>query len=136
MPRRCWLNLLYKNRSISVSKLLPFFPSHSSFFSTVKIQCPEEALGGVYSCLNKRRAQVFSEERKFGTPVLSIQAYLPVAQSFGFNAEIRGMTSGQAFPQMVFDHWETMDGCECFLSFLRMRILIHLDVSSSPRKRK
>lgn len=33
---------------------------------------------------------------------------MPVAESFGFNAELRQATSGQAFPQMVFDHWQTM----------------------------
>ncbi|KAE9387426.1 P-loop containing nucleoside triphosphate hydrolase protein [Gymnopus androsaceus JB14] len=52
----------------------------------VDIQCPENAIGGVYSCLNKRRGQVFSEEQKPGTPRFTIKA----------------------FPQCVFDHWELM----------------------------
>lgn len=76
----------------------------------VEIQCPENAIGGVYSCLNKRRGQVFSEEQRPGTPMFTVKAYLPVSESFGFNGELRGHTAGQAFPQMVFDHWEIMNG--------------------------
>ena len=78
----------------------------------VEIQCPENAIGGIYSCLNKRRGQVFSEEQRPGTPMFTVKAYLPVAESFGFNGELRSHTAGQAFPQSVFDHWETMNGCE------------------------
>jgi len=76
----------------------------------VEIQCPENAIGGVYSCLNKRRGQVFSEEQRPGTPIFNVKAYLPVAESFGFNGELRSHTGGQAFPQSVFDHWEAMSG--------------------------
>jgi elongation factor 2 len=45
--------------------------------------------------------------------MFTVKAYLPVAESFGFNGELRSHTAGQAFPQCVFDHWETMNGCEC-----------------------
>ncbi|KAG6845384.1 translation elongation factor 2 [Tephrocybe sp. NHM501043] len=76
----------------------------------VEIQCPETAIGGVHSCLNRRRGLVFSEEQRPGTPMFMIKAYLPVSESFGFNSELRGQTGGQAFPQNVFDHWETLSG--------------------------
>lgn len=76
----------------------------------VEIQCPENAIGGIYSCLNKRRGQVFSEEQRPGTPMFTVKAYLPVSESFGFNGELRSHTAGQAFPQSVFDHWEQMAG--------------------------
>ncbi|KAK2963127.1 putative Elongation factor 2 [Blattamonas nauphoetae] len=75
-----------------------------------EITVPQEAVGGVYSCLNKRRGQVISEEPRFGTPLVQVKAFLPVAESFGFTADLRGHTSGQAFPQCVFDHWEEMAG--------------------------
>ena len=78
----------------------------------VEIQCPENAIGGIYSVLNKRRGQVFSEEQRVGTPMFTIKAYLPVMESFGFNGELRSQTGGQAFPQSVLDHWEVMNGCE------------------------
>jgi elongation factor 2 len=76
----------------------------------VEIQCPDSAIGGIYSCLNKRRGQVFSEEQKIGTPMMTIKAYLPVNESFGFTADLRAATAGQAFPQAVFDHWQIMSG--------------------------
>ncbi|CAO1619534.1 unnamed protein product [Sympodiomycopsis kandeliae] len=37
-------------------------------------------------------------------------AYLPVSESFGFNADLRAATGGRAFPQATFDHWELMSG--------------------------
>ena len=86
-------------------------------FYSVEIQCPENAIGGIYSCLNKRRGQVFSEEQRPGTPMFTVKAYLPVAESFGFNGELRSHTAGQAFPQSVFDHWETMNGSKSRLCY-------------------
>ena len=44
--------------------------------------------------------------------MFTVKAYLPVAESFGFNGELRQYTAGQAFPQSVFDHWATMNGCK------------------------
>ncbi|KAI9454134.1 P-loop containing nucleoside triphosphate hydrolase protein [Lactarius psammicola] len=76
----------------------------------VEIQCPENAIGGIYSVLNKRRGQVFSEEQRVGTPMFTVKAYLPVMESFGFNGDLRQATGGQAFPQSVFDHWDLMNG--------------------------
>ncbi|KAI6047832.1 P-loop containing nucleoside triphosphate hydrolase protein [Pisolithus marmoratus] len=76
----------------------------------VEIQCPENAIGGIYSVLNRRRGQVFSEEQRPGTPMFTVKAYLPVNESFGFNGDLRSQTAGQAFPQSVFDHWELMNG--------------------------
>ncbi|CCE89663.1 elongation factor 2 TDEL_0A03310 [Torulaspora delbrueckii] len=74
----------------------------------VEIQCPEQAVGGIYSVLNKKRGQVVSEEQRPGTPLFTVKAYLPVNESFGFTGELRQATGGQAFPQMVFDHWATL----------------------------
>jgi elongation factor 2 len=31
-------------------------------------------------------------------------------ESFGFTADLRSATSGQAFPQCVFDHWQVIQG--------------------------
>ena len=42
--------------------------------------------------------------------MFTIKAYLPVMESFGFTADLRQATAGQAFPQCVFDHWELMPG--------------------------
>lgn len=74
----------------------------------VEIQCPENAIGGIYSVLNTKRGQVISEEQRPGTPLFTVKAYLPVNESFGFTGKLREATGGQAFPQMVFDHWDVM----------------------------
>jgi elongation factor 2 len=42
--------------------------------------------------------------------MMTVKAYLPVNESFGFTADLRAATGGQAFPQAVFDHWEPMNG--------------------------
>ncbi|KAI9225904.1 MAG: P-loop containing nucleoside triphosphate hydrolase protein [Piptocephalis tieghemiana] len=76
----------------------------------VEIQCPENAMGGIYGVLNRRRGHVFQEEQRPGTPLYNIRAYLPVNESFGFTADLRSHTGGQAFPQSVFDHWQLMSG--------------------------
>jgi len=39
-----------------------------------------------------------------------VRAHLPVAESFGFTASLRGATAGQAFPQCVFSHWAQLTG--------------------------
>eukprot|EP00448_Togula_jolla_P019388 CAMPEP_0170590200 /NCGR_PEP_ID=MMETSP0224-20130122/11742_1 /TAXON_ID=285029 /ORGANISM="Togula jolla, Strain CCCM 725" /LENGTH=836 /DNA_ID=CAMNT_0010913979 /DNA_START=89 /DNA_END=2599 /DNA_ORIENTATION=- len=76
----------------------------------VEITCPQDAMSGVYSCMNMRRGCVFEENQREGTPLVQVKAHLPVAESFGFVAALRQQTSGQAFPQCVFDHWENMPG--------------------------
>ncbi|KAJ2611318.1 translation elongation factor 2, partial [Coemansia sp. RSA 1804] len=75
----------------------------------VDVQCPEGAIGGIYSVFNKRRGQVF-EENMHSASMYNVKAYLPVAESIGFTTDLRSATAGQAFPQMVFDHWSTMGG--------------------------
>jgi elongation factor 2 len=76
----------------------------------VEITCPQDAMSGVYSCMQPRRGQVFEENPREGTPLVQVKAYLPVSESFGFVAALRQQTSGQAFPQCVFDHWEALPG--------------------------
>merc|ERR1711981_422531 len=75
----------------------------------VEIQCPDDAVGGIYQCLSQRRGIVIGEEPVSGTPLVNMKAYLPVAESFGFTQALRAATSGRAFPQCVFDHWELLN---------------------------
>lgn len=71
----------------------------------VEIQAPQTAVGGIYAVMNKRRGQIVEEVQRPGTPMLNVKCYLPVMESFGFTADLRSNTGGQAFPQMIFDHW-------------------------------
>jgi len=74
------------------------------------ISVPQDAMGNVYGVLTRRRGHVFTEEQRPGTPQMTLLAYLPVLESFGFTADLRSNTGGKAFPQCSFDHWEQMSG--------------------------
>jgi elongation factor 2 len=76
----------------------------------VEIQCPEQVIGSIYSVLSRKRGHIFEETQRIGTPMFNIKAFLPVQESFGFTADLRAATSGQAFPQCVFDHWQIVQG--------------------------
>jgi elongation factor 2 len=76
----------------------------------VEIQCPQSVVGGIYAVMNRRRGQIIEEMQRLGTPLMTVKAYLPVMESFGFTADLRSNTSGQAFPQCVFDHWKVVQG--------------------------
>jgi len=73
----------------------------------VDITCPQTVIGGIYGVMNKRRGTIVEEVQRFGTPLTNIRCHLPVTESFGFTADLRANTGGQAFPQCVFDHWRT-----------------------------
>merc|ERR1712170_343810 len=76
----------------------------------VEIQTVEHAMGGIYGVLNRRRGIVIGEENRPGAPIYPVKSYLPVSESFGFTADLRSNTGGQAFPQCVFDHWALLAG--------------------------
>jgi elongation factor 2 len=52
---------------------------------------------------------VIAEDPVQGTPLVNLKAHLPVAESFGFTQQLREMTSGRAFPQCVFSHWQIIN---------------------------
>jgi len=116
-------------RRVAFAAELTAQPSLQEPMFLVEITCPQDAMSGVYSCMQPRRGQVFEENPREGTPLLQVKAYLPVAESFGFVAALRQQTSGQAFPQCVFDHWETIQGNAMDAGKLQ-------DLVLSTRKRK
>jgi len=74
------------------------------------ITVPNHAIAGVYSTLNARRGVIEGKEDRPGTPLCKVKAFLPVLESFGFTQLLRQNTSGQAFPQMIFSHWQVCQG--------------------------
>merc|ERR1719379_445357 len=95
-------------RRCSFAALMTGNPTIQEPVFLVEITVPQDAMSGVYSCMNMRRGCIFEENQPEGTPLMQVKAYLPVAESFGFVAALRQQTSGQAFPQCVFDHWDVM----------------------------
>jgi elongation factor 2 len=74
------------------------------------ITVPDNAIAGVYATLNARRGTVEGQEQRPGTPLCKVKAFLPVLESFGFTGLLRENTSGQAFPQLIFSHWQAVSG--------------------------
>jgi len=85
-------------------------PTLQEPYFLVEITCPQEAMSGVYNVINLRRGVIFEENAREGTPLVQAKAHLPVSESFGFVAALRQGTSGQAFPQCVFSHWDNLPG--------------------------
>jgi len=56
--------------------------------------------------LSSRRGKVTLFEQKGLQTVIS--GFIPVSETFGFSKELRSATSGRAFWQSFFDHWEKM----------------------------
>lgn len=70
----------------------------------------EGAVGAIYGEMTRRRGYVVQDEPVAGTPLFLVKAYLPVGESFGFTANLRYYTEGQAIPQCTFDHWQILHG--------------------------
>ena len=79
----------------------------------VEIQLPDVALGAMRTVLKARRGAITQDLPVVGTPLHVVSATLPVAESFGFNGNLMGATSGKAFPTLSFSHWETLEGDPC-----------------------
>eukprot|EP00978_Attheya_sp_CCMP212_P033485 scaffold135240_cov62-Attheya_sp.AAC.2 len=102
--------LMPTSRRVCFSAMLTGAPGLLEPIYLCNISVPQDAMGNVYGVLTKRRGHVFSEEQRPGTPQMTLLAYLPVMESFGFTADLRSNTGGKAFPQCSFDHWEPMSG--------------------------
>jgi elongation factor 2 len=74
----------------------------------VEITCPNDVVGTVYNVIAMRRGNIEEENMMPGAPITIIKGFLPVAESFGFTEYLRAETSGQAFPNCSFHHWEEM----------------------------
>jgi len=75
----------------------------------VNITCPNALVGSIYNVMSMRRGSVFDEGEGMAGGVSNMQAWLPVAESFGFSQALAEATSGAAFSQLMFDHWQTME---------------------------
>ena len=70
------------------------------------ISVPTELAGECSRIISSRRGKISAFEQKGVFTVLT--SYIPVAETFGLSAELRSTTSGRAFWQSMFDHWEKM----------------------------
>ena len=70
----------------------------------VEVLTPEEYTGGVIGDLTSRRGQVQGQDTRGNANV--INAFVPLANMFGYINTLRSMTSGRAQFSMIFDHYE------------------------------
>ena len=76
----------------------------------MNITCPQAITGSIYNVMSMRRGNVFDEGDAMAGGVANMKAWLPVAESFGFSQALAEATSGAAFSQLMFDHWQILDG--------------------------
>ncbi|SDH21543.1 elongation factor G [Pelagibacterium luteolum] len=70
----------------------------------VEVTTPEDYMGDVIGDLNSRRGQIQGTESRGVVQV--INAYVPLANMFGYVNSLRSMSQGRAQYTMVFDHYE------------------------------
>jgi elongation factor 2 len=68
------------------------------------ISVPAELAGECSRIVSSRRGKISAFEQKGVFTVVT--GYIPVAETFGLSLELRSATSGRAFWQSLFDHWE------------------------------
>jgi elongation factor 2 len=70
------------------------------------ISVPGELAGECSRIISSRRGKISAFEQKGALTVIT--GSIPVAETFGLSQELRSATSGRAFWQSAFDHWETV----------------------------
>ncbi|WP_372424931.1 elongation factor G [Salinarimonas chemoclinalis] len=70
----------------------------------VEVVTPEEYTGSVIGDLNSRRGQIQGQDMR-GNAVV-INAFVPLANMFGYVNTLRSMSQGRANYTMLFDHYE------------------------------
>ncbi|MEL6170028.1 MAG: elongation factor G [Pseudomonadota bacterium] len=70
----------------------------------VEVVTPDEYTGGIIGDLTSRRGQVQGQETR-GNAIV-INAFVPLANMFGYINNLRSMSSGRAQFTMQFDHYE------------------------------
>ena len=70
----------------------------------VEVVTPEEYTGGIIGDLTSRRGQVQGQDTRGNA--IAIEAFVPLANMFGYINTLRSMSSGRANFSMQFDHYE------------------------------
>ena len=70
----------------------------------VEVEVPEEYMGDVIGDLNRRRGQVNNMGDRAGNKI--VDAFVPLAEMFGYSTDLRSATQGRATYSMEFDHYE------------------------------
>ncbi|WP_301186294.1 elongation factor G [uncultured Helicobacter sp.] len=69
----------------------------------VEVEVPEEYMGDVIGDLNRRRGQINSMDDRMGLKI--VNAFVPLAEMFGYSTDLRSATQGRGTYTMEFDHY-------------------------------
>ncbi|HWQ99893.1 MAG TPA: elongation factor G [Candidatus Methylomirabilis sp.] len=69
----------------------------------IEVIVPEQFMGDVIGDLNSKRGQVNEMNERMGMKI--IDAFVPLAEMFGYVTSLRSMTQGRATSTMEFDHY-------------------------------
>ncbi|GAB6026747.1 U5 small nuclear ribonucleoprotein component [Chamberlinius hualienensis] len=97
-------------RRVSYSAFLMATPRLMEPYYFVEVQAPADCVSAVYTVLARRRGHVTKDAPVPGSPLYTINAFLPAIDSFGFETDLRTHTQGQAFCLSVFHHWQIVPG--------------------------
>jgi len=97
-------------RKVCYSSLLLASPRLMEPYFITEIQCTQDCIPTIYTLLQRRRGHVNSESPVGGCPLFTLSASLPVVDSFGFETDLRTLTSGMAFCTSDFDEWVVVPG--------------------------
>ena len=97
-------------RRVCYSSFLMATPRLQEPVFFVEIQAPQDCIPAIYEVLARRRGHVTKDIPKPGSPLYTVQAYIPVVDSNGFETDLRTHTQGQAFCLQTFDHWSICPG--------------------------
>jgi len=70
----------------------------------VEVEVPEDYMGDVIGDLNRRRGQINNMSDRSGNKI--VDAFVPLAEMFGYSTDLRSATQGRATYSMEFDHYE------------------------------
>ncbi|MBA7490316.1 Elongation factor G [subsurface metagenome] len=70
----------------------------------IGISVAAQWVGDCSSIVTRKRGRILSSEQKGALTMIT--GHIPVAETFGLSADMRSATSGHAFWQCTFDHWE------------------------------
>jgi elongation factor 2 len=72
----------------------------------IQVRVPATEMGNVTGLLARKRGSIRNVDQD--GPVVNILGMIPVSETLGLSQEMRAATSGSAFWQSTFDHWEPL----------------------------
>jgi elongation factor 2 len=70
----------------------------------IEVSVPAQWVGDCIEIITRKRGKILASEQKGFLTM--IKGLIPVAETFGLSGEMRSATSGRAFWQCTFSHWE------------------------------